>query len=132
MALSKQDFMKQGFDAAQNTAAMNPGHEDSMPIFGEGNSWQAKAFAEGFRQGVAARHERNKGLQKGEMVVMTAKTDAGKTLYKPAQSARDTAMKHLQFLAVSAADEIHAGRSGGKRHIRLNAKVEKLSAKWGF
>jgi hypothetical protein len=120
MALSKQDFIKQGFDAAQNTAAMTPGHEDSMPIFGEGKSWQAKAFAEGFRQGVAARHERDKGQK------------VGKSQYKPAQTAKETARIHCRNLTDMMAIEVGSGNVCSKRYNRMKSKVISLHAKWGF
>ena len=130
MALSKQDFIKQGFESAQMVNGRSPGHEDTMPVFGMGNSWQAKAFAEGFRQGVEARHERNKGLRRGEMVVMTAKTDAGKSLHNTTQSAKKTASLHILSLHSEAGKACEA--KDYSRVDRIMRKVEKLRAKWGF
>jgi hypothetical protein len=136
MALSKQDYIEQGIEAAHLATARSPGKEDIMPVYGMGNSWQAKAFAEGFRQGVTARHERNNGLQKGEAVVMKSSTNLGKSMLsvlnnqKQAQSARETAAHHLDGLYIElgkASASANHNRAG-----RIMRKVEKIQAKWGL
>lgn len=58
MAKSREDFYREGFrsaiDPVSRAARTNP---DGMPVFGEGKSWQSKAFAEGFRKGCADHHQ---------------------------------------------------------------------------
>lgn len=41
-------FYAQGQKSAHMGNARSPGNEYRMPVFGEGNSWQARAFADGF------------------------------------------------------------------------------------
>lgn len=53
MAITKKGFYLQGEWSARMYAARSPGNEYSMPVFGCGKSWQARAFASGFEVEVA-------------------------------------------------------------------------------
>ena len=47
--MNKHDFYKQGQRSARMGNTRSPGNEYRMPVFGCGGSWQARAFAQGFR-----------------------------------------------------------------------------------
>lgn len=49
-AHNREEFKAQGATSARMGNTRSPGNEYRMPVFGEGCSWQAKAFAEGFRE----------------------------------------------------------------------------------
>lgn len=50
MAKTKEDFYKEGQKSARISVNIHSHEQDpyAMPAFGEGSSWQARAFAEGF------------------------------------------------------------------------------------
>ena len=48
MKPNRVTFYLQGQKAANMGNARSPGNEYRMPVFGDGKSWQAKAFARGF------------------------------------------------------------------------------------
>ncbi len=47
-------FYEQGKRSALAGNTRSPGNEYRMPVFGMGKSWQAKAFADGFRHACAS------------------------------------------------------------------------------
>lgn len=47
---NKEVFYAQGQHSARQGNTRSPGNEYRMPVFGEGTSWQAKAFAKGFNE----------------------------------------------------------------------------------
>lgn len=47
--MNTHNFVEQGRMAARRGNTCSPGNEYRMPVFGTGSSWQAKAFALGFR-----------------------------------------------------------------------------------
>jgi len=140
MAKTRQDFFNEGQANAVLMKATNP---DDKPLFCNSGSWQAKAYAEGWTEGckvVRLASQAQDSINHGD-VVMPVEYEAlskAKAMKQPAttirmtQTAKQTATAHIRFLALQAGAEIHAGRSGGKRHLRLNAKAAQLSAKWGL
>lgn len=48
--MKREDFIKQGEKSARMGNTRTPGNEYRMPVFGMGNGWQHKAFADGFRK----------------------------------------------------------------------------------
>lgn len=54
MRPNRVTFYLQGRESARMGNARSPGNEYRMPIFGCGKSWQARAFALGFRDECAA------------------------------------------------------------------------------
>ena len=57
---TREDFLRQGRTSARIGNTRSPGNEYWMPQFGTGDSWQAKAFAEGFREECARLGQRVK------------------------------------------------------------------------
>lgn len=49
MKPNRATFYLQGQKSARMGNARSPGNEYRMPVFGCGKSWQARAFARGFR-----------------------------------------------------------------------------------
>lgn len=48
-AKKRADFFEEGRVSARRGCTRSVGNEYRMPVFGEGTSWQARAFAAGFR-----------------------------------------------------------------------------------
>ena len=141
MAKTRQDFVEEGATAARRGDTRSPGNEYTMPVFGEGNSWQAKAFAEGFAAGVA----RLKELVSEDAGLSEATHNADAKFAAEAgrgQSPRDAALnanrafpfpermpaptrEHIRQL-----DAMHGGEITGARIARLCKKVNQLYARW--
>lgn len=160
MALNKQDYYNDGRDMARAlvVAGAMDEYSEGYPLqdlngkplnVAMNGSWQAVAWRQGFDgmrlewQGAQAVREFEKhgnpdmgippaGFVKGEVVVMTAKINAGKSLYKPVQSAKETARMHCRNLTDMMVVEIGSGNVCSKRYNRMKDKVISLHAKWGF
>ena len=61
---TRADFYAQGERSARMGDTRSPGNEYRMPVFGEGRSWQARAFAQGFRD-QCARMQRTVSTERG-------------------------------------------------------------------
>lgn len=124
-AKTKQDFIAEGARSARqnNTNGV-------MPEFGQGASWQAKAFAEGFNAWHGKEAETAEGIKIAAECAMDTEMAEFKALRKEPMvktSGRPiprAVIEHIRDLTEEMT------RCDGARYMRLGDKIVKLSLKW--
>lgn len=125
MANTREDYVNQG-----RVAARQGNTHGEMPEYGQGNSWQAKAFAEGFNEGfVEPDFPVNLSVQadtvNGRPKISDSIEKAPVVSFHSSTTMNQATRAHINRLLSEAL------KGPAVRRARIVAKVAKLEAKYG-